>query len=282
MAGVDKLNKIRNKIILKISDDVATKLLECVEPCFSSLLLKKISIESQIRIIDQVNKSENQKGHYIGYNVNFALKPITPYVELSILVDEVRTLTAKITFSIDTDVKIGRLQVYSSGTEAMKIDVKNLVIALTLSISKFSTTHLKKSIEPPIELGKKEFEIVSVSTLAADSWKKKGFLVMPDRSQLEITPTQRLIGRRDLAKYVSESSGMINSISRGHITVFKEGEKYYVEDGETIVQEKPSANKTWLVSGGQRKEITAKGRQELKPGDQINLADIVTLSFTLK
>jgi FHA domain-containing protein len=113
-----------------------------------------------------------------------------------------------------------------------------------------------------------------------DLQKKRGFLLMPDRSQIEITPTQRLIGRIDLSKYISEDD--MNHVSRGHITVFKEGEKYYVQDGKTIVQEKPSKNKTWLLSGGQKEEITEKGRRELNDGDEINIADTVTLLFAIK
>jgi hypothetical protein len=108
--------------------------------------------------------------------------------------------------------------------------------------------------------------------------EKRGFLVMPDKSEIEITPTQRLIGRIDLSKYLSE--GDLNHISRAHFTVFKEGEKYFVQDGETTVQEKPSKNGTWLISDGQKEEITEKGRRELNDGDQINLADMITLSFS--
>jgi hypothetical protein len=104
--------------------------------------------------------------------------------------------------------------------------------------------------------------------------EKRGFLVMPDTSQIEITPTETTIGRIDLSKYVSE--GERDYISRDHITVFKDGEKYYVQDGK-------STNKTWVISGGQQKEeITGKGRWELKDGDQISIANTVTLSFTLK
>ena len=127
-----------------------------------------------------------------------------------------------------------------------------------------------------------ELALVSsvLEAVPPDLQKKRGYLVMPDGSQIEITPTQRLVGRIDLSKYISE--GDMNHISRGHITVFKEEEKYYVQDGKTIVQEKPSRNKTWLVSGGQREEITEKGRRELKDGDEINIANTVTLPFTLK
>jgi FHA domain len=111
--------------------------------------------------------------------------------------------------------------------------------------------------------------------------KKRGFLRMPDGSQLEITPTERLIGRVDLSKYISEEDD-INHVSRGHITVSKKDGKYYVQDGKTIVQEKPSMNGTSIISGGQKEEITDKGRRELKDGDEINIADTVTLYFTLE
>ena len=114
-----------------------------------------------------------------------------------------------------------------------------------------------------------------------DLQKKRGFLRMPDGSQLEITPTERLIGRVDLSKYISEEDD-INHVSRGHVTFSKKDGKYYVQDGKTIVQAKPSTNKTWVVSGGQKEEITDKGRRELKDGDEINIADIVTLYFTLE
>jgi|SRR5215211_1994053 hypothetical protein len=119
-----------------------------------------------------------------------------------------------------------------------------------------------------------------------DSRKKsRGYLVMPDGSEREITTNQMPIGRADLSKNNPRSD--IEAVSRVHITVWredwKEREIYLVQDGETKVQEKPSTNKTWLRSDGQQKEeITGKGRLELKDGDQIIIADTVTLSFTLK
>jgi hypothetical protein len=111
--------------------------------------------------------------------------------------------------------------------------------------------------------------------------QKRGFLVMPDKSQIEVTTTQMPVGRSDLSKCVSE--GDRNYISMVQFTVFKEGEKYFIQDGKTAVQAKRSRNGTSLISGGQQKEeITEKGKCELKEGDQISVADVVTLSFTLK
>ncbi len=113
--------------------------------------------------------------------------------------------------------------------------------------------------------------------------RSRGYLVLPDGSEIEITTTQASIGRMDLSKCTSDT----DSISRKHITVVKEvskeGERYFVEDGKTTVQEKPSKNKTWILSDEQQKEeITEKGRRELKDGDQIIIADTVTLSFALR
>ena len=113
--------------------------------------------------------------------------------------------------------------------------------------------------------------------------KKRGFLVMPDKSQIEITTTTQMpIGIVELSKFVPEENR--NHISRVHITVSGDGQKYFVEDGKTDVQEKPSRNKTWIISGDahDREEITDKGRRELKDGDEINIADTVILSFILK
>jgi hypothetical protein len=115
-----------------------------------------------------------------------------------------------------------------------------------------------------------------------DLKKKKGFLVMPDKSRIEITKAPRAIGRIHLSKFVPESD--INYISRENITLYEEEEegRYFVEDGKTTVQEKPSRNKTWIISGGQQKEeITEKGRRELKDGDVISIANVVDLSFAL-
>jgi zinc-ribbon domain/FHA domain len=104
-----------------------------------------------------------------------------------------------------------------------------------------------------------------------------GYLVCPDGSEIPVTETQKLIGRVDLAKFASKQDA--NVISRAHLTVYQESDKFYVEDGKTRVQEKPSINKTWLVSGGNEEEITGKGRRELQDGDEISVAGLVKLRF---
>ena len=52
---------------------------------------------------------------------------------------------------------------------------------------------------------------------------------------------------------------------------------YYVEDGNTAVQDKPSANHTYLNGV----DITDKGQQELKNDDVIDLANTIKLTFRL-
>lgn len=110
---------------------------------------------------------------------------------------------------------------------------------------------------------------------------KAGYLVFPDHSEQPIPPSQWLIGRADLAKFVSDS-GKVNEISRGHLTVFQEGDRFFIEDGTTMVQRKASANKTWLVRNGARILVTGTGRNELQDADEIDVAELVTLQFVLK
>jgi len=110
---------------------------------------------------------------------------------------------------------------------------------------------------------------------------KSGYLVFPDFTEQPIPESQWLIGRADLAKYLPDP-GKANEISRGHLTVFQEGDRFYVEDGSTMVQRKPSANKTWLVRGSSRILVTGTGRTELQDEDEIHVAELVKLQFVMK
>ena len=110
---------------------------------------------------------------------------------------------------------------------------------------------------------------------------KAGYLVFPDDTEQPIPPSQWLIGRADLAKYLGDPE-KANEISRGHLTVFQEGERFFVEDGTTMVQRKASANKTWLVRGSTRILVTGAGRNELQDEDEIDVAELVKLQFVVK
>ena len=110
---------------------------------------------------------------------------------------------------------------------------------------------------------------------------KAGYLVFPDNTEQPIPPSQWLIGRTDLAKYLPDPK-QANEISRGHLTVFQEGDRFFVEDGTTMVQRKPSTNKTWLVRGSSRILVTGTGRTELQDEDEIDVAELVTLQFVVR
>jgi len=97
---------------------------------------------------------------------------------------------------------------------------------------------------------------------------KKGKLVFPDDSEIEIDESQRLLGRADLRNFLDSDP---NDISRGHFTVFEEYGKYYLEDGSTNVQYKASENHTILND----EDITGKGKIELNNNDTIKVSDVV-------
>lgn len=97
---------------------------------------------------------------------------------------------------------------------------------------------------------------------------KKGKLVFPDDSEIEIDESQRLLGRADLKSFSDADS---NDISRSHFTIFEENDKYYLEDGSTNVQYKASEKHTILND----EDITGKGKIELNNNDTINVSDVV-------
>ncbi len=110
---------------------------------------------------------------------------------------------------------------------------------------------------------------------------KAGFLVFPDQTEQPIPPSQWLIGRADVSKFLPDSV-KANEISRGHLTVFQEGEKFFIEDGKTMVQRKASTNKTWLIRGSDRILVTGTGRNELQDADEIDIAELVKLQFVVR
>ena len=99
---------------------------------------------------------------------------------------------------------------------------------------------------------------------------KKGKLVFPDSSMMEIDSSHRLVGRVNLRKFSSKDHALI---SRGQFTVYLESEKYYLKDGRTNVQDKASTNHT-ILNGD---DITGKDKFHLKDGDTIQISDVKIL-----
>jgi len=144
--------------------------------------------------------------------------------------------------------------------------------------------------EPEVEATEPEVE-ASVDSIDAEEAEteeeppaqtpKAGYLVFPDDTEQPIPPSQWLIGRADVSKFLPDQ-GKANEISRGHLTVFQEGEKFFIEDGKTMVQRKASTNKTWLIRGSDRILVNGTGRNELQDDDEIDIAELVKLQFVVR
>ena len=103
-------------------------------------------------------------------------------------------------------------------------------------------------------------------------------LILPDNSNIQIESAPKTIGRIELLDYLKTLQGVDPmTISRQHFTVSQDNDTYYIEDGNTVVQDKASANHTYLNGV----DITDKGQQELKQGDVIDLADTVKITFRI-
>ncbi len=101
-------------------------------------------------------------------------------------------------------------------------------------------------------------------------------IIFPNGHEEQITTT-RWIGREDLLDIVpSEKS---DEISRKHCKIVIEDDNYFLEDEPSPEREgRTSGNKTYLNDI----EITNKGRQQLKDGDTIDLAELVKLQFKIR
>ena len=103
-------------------------------------------------------------------------------------------------------------------------------------------------------------------------------LVLPDNSNIQVESSPKTIGRIELLDYLKTLQDVDPmTISRQHFTILEDKGTYYVEDGKTVVQDKPSANHTYLNGV----DITDKGQQELKNDDVIDLANTVNLTFRI-
>ena len=91
-------------------------------------------------------------------------------------------------------------------------------------------------------------------------------LIFPDDRLFTIDESQRLVGRADLKTYTNKDS---NLISRSHFTIYKESEKFFIKDGVTNVQNKPSENNTSVND-----EKLTEDERELQNGDVILVSDV--------
>jgi hypothetical protein len=120
----------------------------------------------------------------------------------------------------------------------------------------------------PLDVGEENTQVLAGSTpmqLEEAPQQLSGVLILPDNSELSIG-ANRTMGRGDLAKCVSQDR--MWWISKQHFTIFQEQRLFYIEDNG-------STNGTKLNGT----EIRNKGKQKLNDGDEILVADIITLVF---
>jgi len=127
---------------------------------------------------------------------------------------------------------------------------------------------LTKSINRPLpttaDSQSKDIEIESNS-----DFKTYGKLLLSDDYVLSIDNSQRLVGRTDLKKYTKKDQ---NLISRSHFTVYKKDKKYFIRDGVTNVQNRPSENHTMVND-----KKLSENEHELKDGDKILVSDVIII-----
>jgi len=103
-------------------------------------------------------------------------------------------------------------------------------------------------------------------------------LELPNNTTIQIDAAAKVLGRNEMLSYLSSLQGVDPMVvSRQHFTILQENDKYYIEDGNTIVQDKASTNHTYLNG----EDITGKGKRELSNGTVIDLANTVKLTFRI-
>ena len=91
------------------------------------------------------------------------------------------------------------------------------------------------------------------------------------------TSEQKTIGRMDVSEYLKSKNIDQLQISRKQFTFYSEDGKYYIVDGKTSIQEKPSGNHT-TVNG---KDITEQGPIELHSEDKICMSTVLDIIFKI-
>jgi len=86
---------------------------------------------------------------------------------------------------------------------------------------------------------------------------------------------QKTIGRMDVSEYLKSQNIDQLQVSRKQFTFYTEDGKFYIVDGKTSVQEKPSGNHT-TVNG---KDITEQGPIELHTNDVIGMSTVLNITF---
>ena len=105
-----------------------------------------------------------------------------------------------------------------------------------------------------------------------EEWLKEhkestGKLIFPDKTPVPIDNSQRLVGRADLKNHTKKDPVLI---SRSHFTIYKKNEEYFIKDGITNVQDRPSKRNTFVND----EKLDPKDEHKLENNDKIRVSDI--------
>lgn len=103
----------------------------------------------------------------------------------------------------------------------------------------------------------------------------KARLILPDNSEIALTEATRMIGRSDFERVVSADD--LKYISRVQADQGKFHFRTSFENGKFYVEDLDSANGTKLNGV----EIKGKGKQELKDGDKVEVAEVAAVIFKM-
>ena len=116
---------------------------------------------------------------------------------------------------------------------------------------------------------------------ASESGEPRGAIWIPNvnggEQPIYFESEQKTVGRMDVSEYLKSQNTDPLQVSRKQFTFYIEDEKYYIVDGATSVQEKPSGNHT-TVNG---KDITEQGAIELNSEDKIGMSTVLDVTFRI-
>ena len=108
--------------------------------------------------------------------------------------------------------------------------------------------------------------VVKTKVMQSETAMAEGRLVLQGGKEILLSTASKWIGRADCAGLVPGQDDSF--ISRQHMLITYEGGEYFVEDGN-------SGNGTKLNGV----DIKGKGKQRIKDGDRIELAEVLTVTF---
>jgi hypothetical protein len=159
----------KHAILSSIANKTIDKLIEYVEPCYEGSIIKGIGIKTRFK------EGSTQM------NCNIEFVSIKPFVKFVKEVNEREVVSVTFRFQLDTSVYINKVQIHTNYTAAAdksididKIGVKFELKLLQVTMSSMQMSVPDTSLNKPIKLVSKEFEIKNVSFNLRRSSTDKG------------------------------------------------------------------------------------------------------------